>query len=204
MIVDKNNILESIDASIGIDIELGCGPNKKHLYAIGIDMLDYDCVDIVGDVFEVLAKIPNNSVNALYSYHFLEHIADIDKLIKEIHRVLSDNGILHVVVPHFSNPFYYSDLTHKVSFGLYSFAYYSTNKFKRKVPSYQNGILFNQEAIRLVFKSYPPRYIRHGFKRFFEYVFNINMYMKEFYEENLTYIFPCYEVAYTLSKKHSL
>ena len=204
MIVDKNNNLKSIDVTTGIDIELGCGPNKKNLNAIGIDMLDYDCVDIVGDIFEVLSQIPSSSVNNIYTYHFLEHIADIDKLIKEIHRVLSDNGKFYAVVPHFSNPFYYSDLTHKVSFGLYSFAYYSDHKFKRTVPNYQNGILFNQDSIRLVFKSYPPRYLRHGFKKFFEYVFNMNMYMKEFYEENLTYIFPCYEISYILSKKQSL
>ena len=202
MIVDKNNFLKSIVKETVFNIELGCGPNKRNINAIGIDLIDYDCVDIVGDVFEVLSQIPSGVVQNIYTYHFLEHINDIDKLIKEMHRVLGDDGKIFAVVPHFSNPFYYSDLTHKVAFGLYSFAYYSNSNFKRQVPSYQNGILFKQESVRLIFKSYPPRYFRHGFKKFFEFIFNLNTYIKEFYEENLTYIFPCYEVSYILIKKH--
>ena len=201
MIVDKKNILKSLTNNSNIDIELGCGPNKKNKNAIGIDLLDYDGVDIIGDVFDVLSEMPNESIYCIYSYHFLEHIADTNRLIKEMHRVLSSEGMLIIVVPHFSNPFYYSDMTHKSPFGLYSFAYYSTSKFKRKVPNYQNKILFDQVSIKLVFKSYPPRYIRHIFKKIFHYIFNINIYMQEFYEENLVYIFPCYEVSYTLSKK---
>ena len=201
MIVDKKNILKSLSNNSTLDIELGCGPNKKHTNAIGVDLLDYDGVDIVGDVFEVLSEIPNDSINCIYSYHFLEHIADSDRLIKEMHRTLSSKGMLRITVPHFSNPFYYSDLTHKTHFGLYSFSYCATSKFKRKVPSYKNKVLFHQESIKLVFKSYPPRYIRHIFKKIFHYIFNINVYMQEFYEENLVYIFPCYEVNFTLRKK---
>jgi len=201
MIVDKNNILKSISINSCVDLELGCGPNKKNSHAIGIDILEYDCVDLVGDVFDILHQVPSGSVNNIYTYHFLEHIAEIDKLIKEMHRILSNNGKIYAVVPHFSNPFYYSDLTHKTPFGLYSFAYYSENKLKRKVPTYHNGTLFNQDLVKLTFKSYPPRYFRHGIKKLFEYIFNLNIYMMEFYEENLTYIFPCYEVSYTLSKK---
>jgi ubiquinone/menaquinone biosynthesis C-methylase UbiE len=201
MILDKNNFLQSVNSEMPFNIEIGCGPNKKNFDAIGIDLIDFDCVDIVGDVFEVLSQIPNESVKNIYTYHFLEHIEDIDRLIKEMHRVLCQKGKLFAVVPHFSNPFYYSDLTHKVTFGLYSFAYYSTNDLKRKVPNYQNDVLFEQDSIRLIFKSYPPRYFRHAIKKSYEYIFNINMYMKEFYEENLTYIFPCYEISFILTKK---
>ena len=201
MVIDKLNILKSLDVNSHIDLELGCGQNKKNLNAIGIDLLDYDCVDIVGDIFDVLRQIPNGSVMNIYTYHFLEHVSEIDNLIKEMHRIISEHGKIHVVVPHFSNPFYYSDLTHKVSFGLYSFSYYSDSKLKRKVPNYGNKALFRQDTVRLKFKSYPPRYIRHSVKKVFEYIFNMNKYMQEFYEENLVYIFPCYEVSFTLSKK---
>lgn len=201
MIKDKNNILGSINQNNRINIELGCGPNKKNPDSIGIDILEYDCVDIIGDIFEVLNQIPSGSVENIYTYHFLEHITDIDFLIKEMHRVLIKGGKLKAVVPHFSNPFYYSDLTHKVSFGLYSFAYYSENNFVRKVPSYNNDKLFNQESTRLIFKSYPPRYLRHGFKKILELLFNISTFMQEFYEENMTYLFPCYEISYSLIKK---
>lgn len=199
--IDKKDVLSNLTELDRVDIELGCGPNKKHENAIGIDILDYDGVDIVGDIFEILQEIPDNSVTSYYSYHFFEHIQEIDILISEIYRTLSVNGTILIVVPHFSNPFFYSDLTHKVFFGLYSFSYCSNNEFKRKVPNYQNKILFEQESVRLIFKSYPPRYIRHTIKKLFGFIFNINKYMQELYEENFVYIIPCYEVKYSLKKK---
>lgn len=200
MIKDKKNILKKLEEGFKCDLELGCGQNKKNDQSIGIDLLDYTCVDIVGDIFEVLKKIPTESINSVYTSHFFEHITEIDKLIKEIHRILVKNGKITIIVPHFSNPFYYSDFTHKVFFGLYSFGYYSKNNFKRSLPDYQNKRLFDQESVRLIFKSYRPRYIRHGLKKILEMIFNINTYMKEFYEENLTFIFSCYEISFTLKK----
>jgi predicted SAM-dependent methyltransferase len=201
MVIDKNNFLKSFENNKQIDLELGCGPNKKNIKAIGIDILDYPCVDIVGDVFDILKQFQSGTVDNIFTYHFLEHISDIDLLIREMHRILKVNGKIFAVVPHFSNPFYYSDFTHKVHFGLYSFSYYSDNNFKRKVPQYQNEVLFNQDLVKLSFKSYRPRYVRHGLKKLLEIIFNINSYLQEFYEENLVYLFPCYEISYTLRKK---
>ena len=200
MIKDKKNILNELQKGLKIDLELGCGPNKKNNQSIGIDILDFNCVDIVGDIFEVLKKIPTESINNIYTSHFFEHIKEIDKLIKEIHRILVKNGKITIIVPHFSNPFYYSDFTHKVFFGLYSFSYYSKNNFKRNLPDYQNKKLFDQESVRLIFKSYRPRYVRHAFKKILEIIFNLTNYMQELYEENFTYIFPNYEIIYKLRK----
>lgn len=200
MIKDKKNILKKLEEGLKFDLELGCGQNKKNNQSIGIDILDFNCVDIVGDIFEVLKKIPNGSINNVYTSHFFEHINEIDILIKEIHRILVKDGKITIVVPHFSNPFYYSDFTHKVFFGLYSFSYYSKNNFKRSLPDYQNNKLFDQESVRLIFKSYRPRYVRHAFKKILEIIFNLTTYMQELYEENFTYIFPSYEICYKLRK----
>ena len=84
MIIDKKNFLESIDFQTQFSIELGCGPNKKNIDAVGIDLIDYDCVDIVGDVFEVLSQIPSESVKNIYTYHFLEHIEDRVTFLKSL------------------------------------------------------------------------------------------------------------------------
>jgi SAM-dependent methyltransferase len=198
-IVDKKNILNNLDASQKIVLELGCGSQKKHSEAIGIDAIDYECVDIVGEIFEVLKTIPDHTIETIYSYHFFEHILDLSGLMKELERVLVPKGKLLVVVPHFSNPYFYSDYTHKNSFGLYSFSYFAKDTLlSRKVPSYEKIPAFTLLNVNLVFKSPVPFYFRWIVKRFFQYVFNLNTYMKEFYEENFCYWLPCYEIQYEL------
>lgn len=201
-IVDKHNTLNSLDARENVILELGCGKRKRQPHWIGIDALDYQGVDIVGDVYDVLAAFPDGSVHAVHSFHFFEHVADLPRLLDELARVIKPGGMLHVVVPHFSNPYYYSDYTHRNPFGLYSFSYLSEDALlRRKVPIYRDALHFRLMDAQLHFKSSPPFYFRHGIKRLFGFLFNLNRYMREFYEENLCYFFPCYEIAFTLKRK---
>ncbi len=198
-VLDKRNLLHSL---IGAKLELGCGSCKRLGDAIGIDAINYDCVDIVGDVYEVLNQIPSNSILSVHSYHFFEHVRDVSLLMDEIARILLPNGFLEIVVPHFSNPYYYSDYTHKNSFGLYSFSYFSDDSIlRRKVPHYKPWVSFELREVDLVFKSTRPFYGRHGLKRLIQKVFNLARYTKEFYEENCCYFFPCYEIRFALRKK---
>jgi len=156
----------------------------------------------VGDVYEVLKKIPENIVSAVYSYHFFEHLEDIGAVMEELTRIMKVNGLFIVVAPHFSNPYFYSDYTHKNQFGLYSFSYLSSDFiFARTVPSYSKPHNFELSKVKLIFKSPRPFYFRWGLKKFFQIIFNINRYVMEFYDENLCYIFPCYEIRYEMIKR---
>jgi len=69
-IIDKKSFLLNIHDEKYVKLELGCGSKKQHDDAIGIDALDYPCVDIVGDIFDVLKKIPDETIHEIYSYHF--------------------------------------------------------------------------------------------------------------------------------------
>jgi hypothetical protein len=197
-ILDKRGSLARLqDASL----ELGCGGRKRHPEALGIDALDHECVDIVGDVYEVLAQIPGASVKAVYSYHFFEHVADVPRLMDLLARVIQPAGLLRVVVPHFSNPYFYSDYSHRGFFGLYSFSYLvSDNIHRRKVPTYGREICFELLQAELIFKSSPPFYVRHGFKKILQTMFNLNRWTREMYEENLCYVFPCYEIRFEMRR----
>lgn len=198
-VLDKRNLLPNL---IGASLELGCGGHKRLSDAIGIDAINYDCVDIVGDAYEVLTQIPNECVLAVRSYHFFEHVRDVGLLMDEIARILLPDGLLEIVVPHFSNPYYYSDYTHRNFFGLYSFSYFSDDSIlRRKVPHYKPFVSFELREVDLIFKSSPPFYGRHGLRRILQTVFNLGRYMKEFYEENCCYLFPCYEIRFSLRRK---
>ena len=200
--VDKKNIIPRLHSVGSVSIELGCGSSKKEISAIGIDVLDYECVDIVGDALEVLASFPEQSVHQVYCSHFLEHVADIEGFLRELERIVKPSGDLDLVVPHFSNPYYYSDYTHRSFFGLYTFSYLTSNVFfRRKVPTYSRANKFELIDVQLRFRSERPFYTRYLIKLMLGKLINSTNYLKEFYEENLCYLLPCYEIEYNLRKK---
>jgi SAM-dependent methyltransferase len=200
-IIDKFGLIENSSHSSPLVLELGCGPRKRTAGAIGIDVLDYPGVDLVGDVYDVLRKFLAGCVDEVYAYHFIEHVDDVNKLMSELSRVLKPNGLVEFIAPHFSNPYFYSDATHRSFFGLYTFCYLSVDSpFWCKVPTYKKDLFFKLERVDLRFKSARPFFIRCVLKSLIGKIFNSCNYMKELYEENLCYLFPCYEVCYRLRR----
>ncbi len=188
--IDLDNIYKSTEPVI---IELGSGPSKKP-GRIGIDHIDLPNVDIVADMEEGLPFLPDDSVDEIYCRSVLEHIQNFEALMREIVRVLKKNGKAHVFVPHFSNPFYYSDYTHKKFFGLYTFYYFveTEHQLKRKVPNFYTDIRINIISQRLVFRS-PFRFSRQ-IKKALGFLINCHRFVMEFYEQHLCYIFPCHGI----------
>lgn len=202
-LIDRGNVLERIHLGEVKNprLNLGCGAVYKKPGFIGVDLLDHPQVDIVGDVFTVLSEISDNTIGGVYSSHFFEHVDDINLLVMECARVLKSGGNLDVIVPHFSNPYFYSDPTHVRFFGLYTFSYFSKDDFfKRKVPTYDNTVSFSLDDVRLNFQSSKPFYFRYVFKKIVGFPFSSNVYMMEFWEENLSRIIPCYDIKYRLTK----
>ena len=165
--IDKINFFDEILKMNYVALELGCGNVKKNIDSIGIDIINYDSVDLVGDATNILKKIPDNSIDLIYSRHFLEHVVDFHVLMDEISRILKKDGILEFVVPHFSNPYYYSDITHKNFFGLYSMNYFAHDmtKMKRLVPFYNKQIKFNLVSVDLSYQTYSKNIIFRAYKK---------------------------------------
>lgn len=188
---------EYIRTSDRVVVELGCGPNKQE-GVIGIDSLPLEGVDYVCDLEEGLSFLPDHSVDEIRSRHVLEHIERFESLMRDVHRVLKPGGRHVVIVPHFSNPFYYSDYTHRRFFGLYSFDYFSGGQttLRRKVPAFYTDFRFRVLERRIVFKSAFP--LRNLFKQVLNRVFNLNTYMQELYEESFCYLFPCQEIRFVM------
>jgi SAM-dependent methyltransferase len=182
-------------------VELGCGPSKKP-GVIGIDRVDSPQVDIVADLEAGLGFLPDNSVDRIGAHHLLEHIENFELLMSEIVRVLKRGGICQVRVPHFSNPYGYSDYTHRRFFGLYSFYYFVDNAYQlgRKVPSRYSDIRIRIISQRFIFSSrtslgrIPAKLLRM--------FVNLNRATQEWYEAR-PWICPCdvLEIVFTPDKK---
>jgi ubiquinone/menaquinone biosynthesis C-methylase UbiE len=148
-----------------------------------------------------LRSFPDDRVTEIYTSHFLEHVEDLTTLMSEIERVLAPGGLLVAHVPHFSNPYFWSDPTHRRSFGLYTFSYYAADQvFRRRVPRYGHEARLRLEHTELVFRSATEFRWRGYLKAIVGRLANQNTWTQEFYEENLPWIFPCYEVRVALRK----
>lgn len=192
--------LEQVLSCKPVVLDIGCGKQKK-TGAIGIDRVDLPQVDIVADIEDGLEFIPNNSIDKIYCFSCLEHISNFEKLMGEIIRVLKKDGKVVVEVPHFSNPYYYSDPTHKRFFGLYSFYYFveSKHQISRKVPDYYFPFKIRILSQKIIFDS--PFLLGKIFKRLLQIIFNLSSLIQEFYEENLCYMLPCRAVEVTFTKE---
>jgi ubiquinone/menaquinone biosynthesis C-methylase UbiE len=204
--IDKHGVLTRRDLR-DLVIELGCGPMKRRAGSIGIDLIDGDNVDIVGDALDVLRALPAESVRLVSAWHFLEHFPDAGPILDEMSRVLGRGGEIEIVVPHFAHPYFHSDPTHRNSlgFGLYTMSYYARDPFfRRTVPGYVRRDALTLTSVDLGFKAARPFYGRYAIKRAVGAIFNSTRYLQELWEENLCYLFPCYEIRYVLGRTADL
>src|SRR3954471_4835511 len=200
--IDKHGVLARGDLH-DLVIELGCGPRKRHAGSIAVDLIDGDSVDIVGDALDVLRALPAACTRLISAWHFLEHLPDAAPMLDEMSRVLGAGGEIEIVVPHFANPYFHSDPTHRNSlgFGLYTMSYYARDPLlRRQVPGYVRREALTLKRVDLGFKAAPPFYGRYAIKRAIGAIFNCTRYLQELWEENLCYLFPCYEIRYVLGR----
>jgi SAM-dependent methyltransferase len=199
-VVDKSGLLARLGPDAEpIALELGCGERKKRPGSVGVDHRDLPGVDLVGDVYDVLAALPDGCAGEITSSHFVEHVPDLRRLVQELARVLRPGGRLEIVAPHFSNAYFYSDYTHERPFGLYSLSYLATDRiFRRRAPHYEEPAPLTLRRVDLVFRSLAVFPVRRLLRRPLTWLVNRSAWTREFYEENLCWLLPCYEVRFEL------
>jgi SAM-dependent methyltransferase len=184
-----------------LKLDLGCGTTKRDASYVGVDVLAAPGVDVVGDAMEVLRALPDDRVEEIYSSHFLEHVDDLPSLVREVARVLVVGGRCTGAVPHFSNPYYHSDPTHRRPFGLYTLSYLAEDPLlRRRVPTYGLDLRLRVERLELGFRSATEFPLRSRGKQALGRLLNGRRAIQEFYEENLAWLIPCYEVRFELRK----
>ena len=150
MIILDKRVHIDLAAGKPLRIDLGSGGAGRGDY-YGVDFVDLPGVAIQADLNEPLASLPDNSVGALRSSHCLEHITGFIALMKEVHRIVMPGGQIEITVPHFSNPYGYSDPTHVRFFGLFTFNYFveTGRQPARKVPNFYTDTRFDVGGIHI-------------------------------------------------------
>lgn len=190
-------VRHDIDAGRKLKLNVGCGLRRLPGY-YNVDRVPLTGVDILANLEEPLGEIPDDAVDAIYCRHTLEHVVRLTELLAELHRVTCPGGVLDVIVPHFSNPYGYSDPTHVRFFGLYSFFYFADERDqpRRKVPNFYMPQRFRVESIRfnLLRETIPDKVVRAVLQP----LINRGTGWLDWYERRLCRLWPADDIHYRL------
>lgn len=183
-----------------IRINLGAGQSAVAGF-YNLDMIMLPGTDIVANLNENLGLFPDNSVDEIYSRASLEHVSNLIGLMEEIHRICKPNAIISIIVPHFSNAYYYSDPTHVRPFALYTMHYFmdEIDQKGRKVPSYYTSARFTLKCMQIQF--YRERLVDKVLEPVISWFVNMSIGSQDVYERRLCYFFPAWQMQYMLINK---
>lgn len=192
------------DFGNSMKINLGCGKKRIKGY-VNVDSWEGANADITQDSYQYLKDQKSNVADEIYSRHFLEHLhgEDVKSYMAEMIRVLKPGGKLTIIVPHWSNPAFYSDPTHKSFFGLYTMNYFASEVKGtpvRPIPCYSRDELSILEYVRIEFleKKFPGKQIAGLLNT----IINKNWRTKHIYETRFAHLMPCYQLTFRLTKKN--
>ena len=101
-------------------LDVGCGQNKFP-GAIGIDSNPRTQADIIHDLGVFPYPFGDDEFDEVISRHVIEHVPDVLGFVNELHRITKPGGRIKIVTPHYSNPDWATDPTHRNHFNSYSF-----------------------------------------------------------------------------------
>ena len=104
-------------------LHLGCGLNKKQ-GAIGVDINKNSQADIIHDLNKFPYPFTSNKFDLIIAEHILEHLDDIPRVMKEIHRLGKNHAKILIISSHFTSVDSFTDPTHKHFFTSRSFDYF--------------------------------------------------------------------------------
>ena len=133
-----------------IRIDLGCG-TRKVAGTLGVDTVAVPGVDILADLNSGL-PFKDDSIDAVYSYHILEHMDDFLATMGEIWRTCRPGALVYVKVPHSASSFItWKDPTHRRGLSIATFAYFDDTYFDGAAFSYYSKASFRIERAKLNF-----------------------------------------------------
>jgi len=101
-------------------LDVGCGRNKTP-GAIGMDANPKTHADVIHDLGNVPYPFGDDEFDEIVSFHVIEHVPDVMAFVTELHRIAKPGGRIKIVAPHYSNPDWATDPTHRNHLNSYSF-----------------------------------------------------------------------------------
>lgn len=181
-----------------LSLQLGCGDVRIDGF-YGVDRVALPGVAVEADLEEPLGLFPDDSVAEVLSHHCFEHVRGFLPLMSELFRVVRPGGRILVEVPHFSNPYAWSDPTHVRTFGLYTMFYFVRPELQpqRKVPVFYSSTRFRVLGTRI--KPMPRTWFDRIAFPFMGTVINRSIEWQDWYERRICRLFPAWSIVYEMT-----
>lgn len=101
-------------------LDVGCGVNKTE-GAIGLDNNPRTGADVIHDLGDIPYPFADNEFDEVVSNHVVEHVPDVIAFITELHRITRPGGRIKLLCPHYTNPDWANDPTHRNHINSYTF-----------------------------------------------------------------------------------
>ncbi len=165
-------------------LNLGCGVKSRKGY-INVDIAKLPGIDVVHDLNKFPYPFKDNQFEEINAFSIIEHLDDVNKVMKELHRILKPSGVLKIIVPHFSSYSVWLDPTHKRAFTYDTFSYFCSEesnfyklhgmthyynfrfrKIKRKIL-FPKGLHLWNWIMSPIANAFPYSYEHTGFRSIF-------------------------------------
>ena len=101
-------------------LDIGCGANKVP-GALGMDINPRTAADVIHDLDDLPYPFSDDQFDEVIGRHVIEHVREPMAVMCELHRITRNGGVVKLVAPHWTNPDFATDLTHRNHLNSYSF-----------------------------------------------------------------------------------
>jgi SAM-dependent methyltransferase len=108
-------------------LNLGCGSAKLEFpgaalasEVVGVDLSPRSQADVMHDLNHVPYPLPSDSFDRVILQDILEHLEDVPRALREVHRVSRNGARVLIRTPHYSSWYAYGDPTHRHTFSAFS------------------------------------------------------------------------------------
>lgn len=126
-------------------LDIGCGANKV-AGAVGMDVNPRTAADVVHDLDDLPYPFADDAFDEVIGRHVIEHVQNPMAVMCELHRITRAGGTVKLLAPHWTNPDFATDLTHRNHLNSYSFRNFLAD---RAVFDFYTEARFKQRACRV-------------------------------------------------------
>ena len=133
-------------------LNLGCGRKILEGY-INSDVVALEGVDVVLNADDIWPW-DDGSIDEILAEHVFEHVNNPIHFMTEAHRVLADDGLLHIIVPSWQSIDAFTDPTHKRFCTVNTFDYWLPG-----TPHFQNNEAYGNVSFKGIKRVHDGRTI---------------------------------------------
>ncbi|MEP7214334.1 MAG: class I SAM-dependent methyltransferase [Acidobacteriota bacterium] len=165
-------------------LDVGCGSNKYE-GSIGLDNNPKTAADVIHDLGEIPYPFPDSEFDLIVTRHVAEHVPDLMAFVSELYRITKNGGRIRLVTPHYTNPDWATDPTHRNHINSYTFNTFMadrqvfdfyTDVRLRPMKTYVSLLglwkaLGFEFVVNLDQKNYKLRFLRKFWEHYLSYIF---------------------------------